>query len=58
MCRENMNTEQIQKNQKIYTQKHSALRGLLGGIGTGNISLDACGSFQDFEIFEIGRAHV
>ena len=51
MCRENMNTEQIQKNQKIYTQKHSALRGLLGGIGTGNISLDACGSFQDFEIF-------
>ena len=51
MCRGYMNTGQIQKNQKIYTQKHSALRGLLGGIGTGNISLDACGSFQDFEIF-------
>ena len=51
MCRGYINTEQIQKNQKIYTQKHSALRGLLGGIGTGNISLDACGSFQDFEIF-------
>ena len=51
MCRGYINTEQIQKNQKIYTQKHSALSGLLGGIGTGNISLDACGSFQDFEIF-------
>ena len=51
MCRGYINTEQIQKNQKMYTQKHSALRGLLGGIGTGNISLDACGSFQDFEIF-------
>ncbi|MCI9297291.1 MAG: hypothetical protein HFI10_07585 [Lachnospiraceae bacterium] len=37
--------------QKIYTGKHAALRALLGGIGTGNISLDACGSFRDFEIF-------
>ena len=52
MCRGIMNTEQIQKNQKIYTQKHNALRGLPDRIGTGNISLHACGSFQDFEIFE------
>lgn len=39
------------EGQKAYTQKHTALRGLLGGIGTGNISLDACGSLRDFEIF-------
>ena len=39
------------KGSKIYTPKHTALRGLLGGIGTGNISLDACGAFRDFEIF-------
>ena len=38
------------KGSKIYTPKHTALRGLLGGIGTGNISLDACGAFRDFEI--------
>lgn len=46
-----MNNERIRRNKKVYTQKHSALRGLLGGIGTGSISLDACGSLQDFEIF-------
>lgn len=46
-----MSSEQVRYNQKVYTQKHAAVRGLLGGIGTGNISLDTCGSFQDFEIF-------
>lgn len=46
-----MGIDNKKDNLKTYTQKHSALRGLLGGIGTGNISLDSCGSFQDFEIF-------
>ena len=43
--------KQICDNQKVYTQEHGAVRGLLGGIGTGSISLDPCGSFTDFEIF-------
>lgn len=43
--------EQILKNTKVYTNRHTALRGLLGGIGTGNISLTSSGAFCDFEIF-------
>jgi len=40
----------IKKNTKTYTSKQQAYRGLLGGIGTGNISLDASGRMCDFEI--------
>lgn len=43
--------EKRRERQRVYTREHTALRGLLGGIGTGNISLDACGSFRDFELF-------
>jgi len=41
--------EQIKSNTKTYTSKQQAYRGLLGGIGTGNISLDASGRMCDFE---------
>ena len=40
----------IKKNTKTYTNQQQAYRGLLGGIGTGNISLDASGRMCDFEI--------
>jgi len=46
---------QIKKNTNIYTSKQQAYRGLLGGIGTGNISLDASGRMCDFEI--MNHAH-
>ena len=45
------NEKQIAANTKHYSKRHGALRALLGGIGTGNISLDACGALQDFELF-------
>lgn len=44
------NNEQIEKNTKVYTNRHEAFRALLGGIGTGNISLDNTGAFNDFEV--------
>ena len=44
------NSKQIEKNTKIYTNRHEAFRALLGGIGTGNISLDNTGAFNDFEV--------
>lgn len=40
----------IKKNTKKYTNKDRAFRALLGGIGTGNISLDGDGRLCDFEI--------
>lgn len=40
----------IQKNTKLYTNKNQAFRAVLGGIGTGNISLDADGRMCDFEM--------
>ncbi|MDO4273512.1 MAG: GH116 family glycosyl hydrolase [Eubacteriales bacterium] len=40
----------IQDNTKVYTNKDLAFRALLGGIGTGNISLDAGGRLCDFEV--------
>lgn len=42
--------EVIQKNTKIYSNKNIAFRALLGGIGTGNISLDGDGRMVDFEV--------
>lgn len=51
MHRDDRDTGRISKDQKVYTQEHGALRALLGGIGTGNISVDSRGSFRDFEIF-------
>jgi len=42
--------EQIKTNTKTYTDKQQAFRALLGGIGTGNISLDGSGRMCDFEI--------
>ncbi len=45
------NLEQIEKNTKRYTNRHGALRMLLGGVGTGNISMDAAGRLCDFELF-------
>ena len=44
------NDETIRKNTKCYTDQHQAFRALLGGIGTGNISLDASGGMCDFEM--------
>lgn len=40
----------IEKNTKTYTDRDQAFRAVLGGIGTGNISLNASGAFCDFEI--------
>ncbi len=45
------NMERIQKNTKTFSDKAGRLRFLLGGIGTGNVSIDARGGFCDFEIF-------
>lgn len=45
-----INEEQIRKNTKTYTNQAGAFRALLGGIGTGNISLDASARLCDFEI--------
>ena len=42
---------QIERNTKRYINKQEAVRVLLGGIGTGNISLDASGRMCDFELF-------
>lgn len=44
------NKETIEKNTKVYTNRHEAFRALLGGIGTGNVSLDASGAMCDFEL--------
>ena len=41
----------IDKNTKRYDSKARELKFLLGGIGTGNISIDARGRLCDFEIF-------
>lgn len=46
-----INEKQILENQKIYTNEHKAVKGCLGGIGTGNISIDTSARFCDFEIF-------
>jgi non-lysosomal glucosylceramidase len=43
--------KRVERNTKVYTSRHTALRALLGGIGAGNISLDACGRLCDFEFF-------
>ena len=40
----------IEKNTKVYMEEDAAFRALLGGIGTGNISLNANGAFCDFEV--------
>ena len=45
-----LNKEQIEKNTKRYTNKEQAFRALLGGIGTGNISIDGSARLCDFEI--------
>ena len=45
-----LNKEQIEKNTKRYTNKEQAFRALLGGIGTGNISIDGSAKLCDFEI--------
>ncbi len=37
--------------QRSFTKEASAAKFLLGGIGTGNISIGARGNFTDFEIF-------
>ncbi len=40
----------IEKNTKTYTNEDQAFRALLGGIGTGNVSLNAAGQLCDFEM--------
>lgn len=42
--------KQISRNMKSYSNKKQAFRALLGGIGTGNISLDSSARLCDFEI--------
>lgn len=44
------NKQNILENTKEYSSKDRAFRGLLGGIGTGNISLDEKGRMCDFEV--------
>lgn len=44
------NEETIRKNTKTYTNKERAFRAMLGGIGTGNLSLDERGAMCDFEM--------
>lgn len=39
------------KNTYTYTNKDTEVKFLLGGIGTGNISLDSRGHFSDYEIY-------
>ena len=40
----------IRKNTKVYTNEDHAFRALLGGLGTGNISLNSNGAMCDVEI--------
>ncbi len=44
------NSTQVRRNIKSYTNEAQAFRALLGGIGTGNISLDASARICDQEI--------
>jgi len=44
------NKKNIKDNIKEYSNKDKAFRALLGGIGTGNISLDQDGRMCDFEV--------
>lgn len=50
MTKNYVNQSQIEQNIKEYSHTAQAFRALLGGIGTGNISLDASARFCDFEI--------
>lgn len=43
--------QRIAENTRYYDDSAKALRFLMGGIGTGNISLDSRGALQDFEFF-------
>jgi len=43
--------DRIRENTKVYSNKAKRLRFLLGGIGTGNVSINARGELCDFEIF-------
>jgi len=52
------NEARIKKNTKHYTNRHEAVRALLGGIGTGNISIDTSGRLCDFEIFGHADKHL
>lgn len=45
--------ESIAYTPSVYTEKHSQAAFLLGGIGTGNISVGARGELRDFEIFNV-----
>lgn len=38
-------------NARVFDQSATAARFLLGGIGTGNISVDQCGALRDFELY-------
>ncbi len=44
------NKQWIERNTKTYTNEDQAFRALLGGIGTGNVSLNAAGQLCDFEM--------
>lgn len=46
-----INQELVQKNKKYYTEKDTEFRFLLGGIGTGSISIGNRGQLCDWEIF-------
>jgi len=46
-----INQKTISENLKTYSNEDKAFRALIGGIGTGNFSLDQDGRMVDFEIF-------
>lgn len=49
-----MGVKTVRSNtQRSFTKEASAAKFLLGGIGTGNISIGARGNFDDFEIFDL-----
>ena len=43
--------ELYDRKPRVYQRDASQVRFLLGGIGTGNFSVDARGKFLDWEIF-------
>ena len=50
--------EHMAKNTRTYSDECFALRFLLGGVATGNISLMASGAMTDFEILNCPNKHV
>jgi non-lysosomal glucosylceramidase len=46
-----MTVKNMKHNTKVYTKEDTQAVFPLGGIGTGNISINSCGHLMDFELF-------